>query len=263
MGGSLGRREATARGALFVVQRALAAGLVDGLESVAGATVVIQGYGNAGSICADLFTEAGARVIAISDSRGAVKKLDGIDPQAARDHKEARGSVVGLAGSTEISNDELLAMECDILIPAALENQIHRANAAAVRAKLVAEAANGPTTPEADRILSDNGVVLLPDILANAGGVTVSYFEWLQNIENKQWDLEEVNDRLRIYMERAADSVIAQQREINESLPEITETRDDRGLDNVELEPINLRTAAYLHAVKKVAAVAMERGIWP
>ncbi len=263
LGGSLGRNEATARGCLFAVQRVLASGLVKGLESVAGATVVIQGYGNAGSIAADLFAEAGARIIAISDSRAAVLDPSGIDPAVAVAHKQATGSVEGLAGTTPISNAELLATECDILIPAALENQIHAANVGSIRARFIAEAANGPTTPAADRALFARGIPVLPDILANAGGVTVSYFEWLQNIENEQWDLEEVNRKLARYMTRATDAVLEQQREINRSLAALSQRREQRGLPTVELQPADLRTAAYVRAITRVAAVALERGIWP
>ncbi|MFQ5530625.1 MAG: Glu/Leu/Phe/Val dehydrogenase, partial [Gemmatimonadota bacterium] len=185
MGGSYGRREATSRGCLFCVQHALSRGLVEGLDSVDGARVAVQGFGNAGSVAARLYAEQGATIIAVSDSRGGIYSPGGLDPEAALAHKQATGSVVGLPGAEEISNEELLALECDLLIPAALENQIRADNADAVKARLIAEAANGPTTPAADRILFGRGIPVLPDILANAGGVTVSYYEWVQNIENE------------------------------------------------------------------------------
>lgn len=263
LGGSLGRREATARGCLFAAQRALASGLVPGMSSVEGAKVVIQGFGNAGSIAAELFAEAGARIIAISDSRAAVLDPSGIDPALAVAHKARTGSVAELAGTVPISAAELLATSCDILIPAALENQIHARNVDSIQTRLVVEAANGPTTPTADRVLHARGIPVLPDILANSGGVTVSYFEWLQNIENEQWDLDQVNSKLLRYMNRATDKVIALLGEINESLDEIGQQRAERGLVEVDLEPVDLRTAAYTGAIQRVATVALERGIWP
>ena len=228
-----------------------------------GATVVVQGFGNAGSIAAQLYAEQGSKIIAVSDSRGAIFSADGFDPDEALAHKKETGSVVGLPGTEEISNEELLALECDILIPAALENQIRADNADAVKARLVVEAANGPTTPAADRILAEKGIPVLPDILANAGGVTVSYYEWVQNIENEQWDEEEVNAKLLRKMTRATDSVLDTRERINETLPEIAETRAELGRGNDPVEEIDLRTAAYILAVKRVADVTLRRGIWP
>ncbi len=247
IGGSQGRHEATARGCLVACRRALARGVVPGLADVRGARVAVQGFGNAGSIAARLFAEAGARVVAVSDSRGGVLREQGLDVAAAGAHKERTGSVAGLADTRAISNEQLLALECDVLIPAALENQLRRDNAGNVRARLVCEAANGPTTPAADRILFGRGIPVVPDILANSGGVCVSYFEWVQNNENEQWDLEEVNEKLRVKMERATDAVLARQAEINRQPG----------------EPVDLRTAALLVAIERVAHVAVERGIWP
>jgi glutamate dehydrogenase (NAD(P)+) len=247
IGGSHGRHEATARGCLFACQRALARGVVPGMADVRGARVAVQGFGNAGAIAAGLFREAGARVVAVSDSRGGVHAADGLDLDAVNAHKARTGSVVGLAGARPVSNEELLTRDCEVLIPAALENQIRSDNAEGVRAQIVCEAANGPTTPAADRILFRRGIPVLPDILCNSGGVCVSYFEWVQNNENEQWDLEEVNRKLRTKMERAADAVIDKQGEVNAG----------KG------EPIDLRTAALLVGVGRVAHVAVERGIWP
>jgi len=263
MGGSFGRNEATSRGCLFCTQHALSRGLVEGLDSVDGATVVVQGYGNAGAIAARLYAEQGSRILACSDSRGAIFGADGFDPDEAVAHKKKTGSVVGLPGTEEISNEDLLALECDILIPAALENQIRADNADDVKARLVAEAANGPTTPAADRILAENGIPVLPDILANAGGVTVSYYEWVQNIENEQWDEEEVNAKLLRKMTRATDSVLDTRERVNSTLPEIGMAREELGRGNDPLEMIDLRTAAYILAVKRVADVTLRRGIWP
>jgi glutamate dehydrogenase (NAD(P)+) len=248
IGGSHGRNEATARGCLFACQRALAHGLLSGLKDVRGARLVIQGFGNAGSIAARLFHEAGARVLAVSDSHGGIYREEGLDVAAVSAHKARGGTVAGMAGARTITNAELLSLDCDILIPAALENQIRRDNVAAVRARLICEAANGPTTPAADRILSERGVPVLPDILANSGGVCVSYFEWVQNIENEQWDLDEVNHKLRTKMERATDAVLDRQAEVNRA---------------GESEAVDLRTAALLVAIERVARVTLERGIWP
>jgi len=248
IGGSHGRNEATARGCLFACQRVLARGVVAGLTEVRGARVAVQGFGNAGAIAARLFREVGALVVAVSDSRGGIHQDSGLDPDAVLTHKAKAGTVVGLEGTRTISNEELLRLECDILIPAALENQIRRDNAAAVRARLICEAANGPTTPAADQILSGRGIPVVPDILANSGGVCVSYFEWVQNNENQQWDLDEVNRKLRIKMERATDAVLDRQAEVNRT----------SGATRVDL-----RTAALLVAIERVAHVALERGIWP
>jgi glutamate dehydrogenase/leucine dehydrogenase len=247
LGGSLGRNEATARGCLFVTRRAIEQGAVPGLDSLNGATVVIQGYGNAGAIAARLFTDAGARVIAISDSTGGVSCEDGIDPDSALLHKQQTGSVVGMPGMKNISNAELLHVPCDVLIPAAFENQIRADNVGGVNAKVISEAANGPTTPAADEALFARGVPVLPDILTNSGGVTVSYFEWVQNNENQHWTEEHVNEKLQSRMEAATDAVLQMQLEI----------RDRRKAS------VDLRTSAFALAIKRVARVAMNRGIWP
>ncbi len=248
IGGSHGRNEATARGCLFACQRALARGVVSGLGGVEGARVAIQGYGNAGAIAARLFREAGARIIAVSDSQGGIVQPDGLDVAAVDGHKASTGTVSGMGGTRPISNEDLLTLDCDVLIPAALENQIRQDNAPNVRARIICEAANGPTTPAADRILYERGIPVLPDILANSGGVCVSYFEWVQNNENEQWDEDDVNRKLRSKMERATDAVIDRQAEANRA----------RGA-----APADLRTAALLVAISRVAQVAQERGIWP
>jgi glutamate dehydrogenase (NAD(P)+) len=248
IGGSHGRNEATARGCLFACRQALSRSIVPGLKELKGARVAIQGFGNAGSIAAELFQEAGARIVAVSDSHGGIQQDKGLDIAATVAHKASTGTVVGMTGTRTIGNAELLALDCDVLIPAALENQIRRDNAALVRARFVCEAANGPTTPAADQILFERGIPVLPDILTNSGGVCVSYFEWVQNNENEQWDLDEVNQKLRAKMERATDTVIKRQLEMNQ---------------RPGAAPIDLRTAALLGAVERVAHVALERGIWP
>jgi glutamate dehydrogenase (NAD(P)+) len=263
LGGSYGRNEATSRGCLFCTQRALAAGLVPGLNSLVGTSVVVQGYGNAGAIAAELYAAEGSKVIAVSDSRGGIHNPDGINPAEALRHKKETGSVVGLPGTKKVSNEELLAIPCDILIPAALENVIRGDNAAKIKARLIAEAANGPTTPAADKILFGRGIPVLPDILANAGGVTVSYFEWVQNNDYEQWEEDQVNLRMHVKMERATDAVLAKQKEINGSLDALDAELKKRGLGGDPLQPIDLRTAAYVVAIDRVARVTLERGIWP
>jgi glutamate dehydrogenase (NAD(P)+) len=248
IGGSHGREEATARGCLFAARRALERGAVRGLKQLAGARVAVQGFGNVGGIGARLFAEAGCRVVAVSDSRGGAANDDGLDPVAVATHKARTGSVVGASGTRRISNDDLLAYDCDVLVPAALECQIRCDNAVAVRAKLVAEAANAPTTPAADRMLYERGIAVLPDILCNSGGVCVSYFEWVQNIENEQWDVDGVNAKLRAKMERATDAVLDKQAALNKQFPH---------------DPVDLRMSALVVAIERVAHVALERGIWP
>jgi glutamate dehydrogenase (NAD(P)+) len=171
--------------------------------------------------------------------------------------------VRGLPGAREVSNEELLTLPCDILIPAALENQIRADNVGEVRARFIAEAANGPITPDADRALLARGVPVLPDILANAGGVTVSYFEWVQNIENEQWDEGKVNAKLQQKMERGTDAVLDKHDEVNDALPALEDDRRSHGLSGPPLEPIDLRTAAQVLAIERVAKATLDRGIWP
>ena len=237
LGGSKGRNEATARGAVICVREAAAKiGL-----SLKGATVVVQGYGNAGSIAARLISDLGAKVIAVSDSSGGIQNAAGLDLAAVDAHKKKTGSVVGFAGATAVSNQAILEIPCDVLIPAALENQITAENAAKIKTKIVAEAANGPTTPEADEVLFANGAMVIPDILCNAGGVTVSYFEWVQDLNRDFWEEEEVNLRLEKKMVRAFNEVY----------------------DMAQAQKSHLRTGAYLLSVKRVADAMSVRGIYP
>jgi glutamate dehydrogenase (NAD(P)+) len=237
VGGSLVRNEATALGVKMVIENA-----ARHLElSLDGATVVIQGYGNAGAYAASLMYELGAKVIAVSDSRGGIFNPNGLDPHAVDRHKRDTGSVVNFPGSENVSNAELLEIPCDILIPAALEDQITDENAPRIRPKIIAEAANGPTTPEADRILHENGVFLIPDILANAAGVTVSYFEWVQDLQSFFWDEDDINRKLRSVVSRAFDTVVS--------------TAEKHKVDN--------RTAALMVAIDRVAEATRIRGIYP
>ena len=249
LGGSLGRDQATARGCLFATEQLLARDAVPGLSKLDGARVAIQGCGNAGGTAMRLFHDAGAKIVAISDSTGGIFAVGGLDPEAVLAFKKANGTVVGLPDTTTITNDELLAVDCDILIPAALECQLRSDNADEVRARVVVEAANGPTTPEADAILRARDIIVLPDIVANAGGVVVSYFEWVQNLENQQWDLDKVNDRLEKRMVRAVDTVIDRWRDIQ------VHERPPHGFPT-------LRDAALVTAIRRLATVTMQRDIW-
>lgn len=250
IGGTFGRKEATGQGCLYATQRLIERGAVDGVDSLEAARVVIQGFGDVGRVAARLFQQEGAKIIAISDSLGGVVCADGIDVEEAIEFKQENGSLRGLSGTADIANESLLELECDVLIPAALENQIHFGNAARIRAKLVCEGANGPTTPAADDELYRRGIPVLPDILANAGGVTVSYFEWIQNIEYKRWELEQVNSLLQSKIFQAVDAVVDCQHRIHKLAADTGQTPD-------------LRTAALVVAVERVADVALRRGIWP
>jgi glutamate dehydrogenase (NAD(P)+) len=206
-----------------------------------GATVAVQGYGNAGRIAADLLYEMGAKIVAVSDTQGGIFNRDGFDVAALGEHKDRTGSVAGFGKSQQLSTEEVLEFECDILIPAALENQITRENAERIRAKIVAEAANGPTTPAADAVLYERGVFVLPDVLANAGGVTVSYFEWVQDLQELFWEEDEVNRRLEKIMTRAFQDVYAL----------------------AQKHRTDMRTAAYMLAIGRVAKATETRGLWP
>ncbi len=237
LGGSLGRNEATARGCLDVAEEACKVKKL----SLRGASVAIQGFGNAGAIAARLFAEKKAKIVAISDSRGGVHNPRGIDPLKAIRYKERSGTVVGMPGASRISNDELLTLKCDILIPAALENVITLHNADQIKAKIVAEAANGPTTPHADEVLHRKGILVVPDILANAGGVTVSYFEWAQDLQGYFWEENEVNARLEKVMRKAFADVHETMRKYH----------------------THMRAGAYILAVGRVAEATLVRGLFP
>jgi glutamate dehydrogenase (NAD(P)+) len=237
LGGSEGRNEATARGTLFCIEEA-ARSLGLRLE---GARVVVQGFGNAGSIAAHLIAERGATVIGVSDSSGGIVNRDGLDVGRVIAWKNEHGTVMGAPGSREVSNEDLLELDCEILIPAALESQITERNAGNIKARIVAEAANGPTTPEADRILHARDVFVIPDILCNAGGVTVSYFEWVQDLNRDHWTEANVNAKLHEVMVRSFDETVGIARR----------------------EACDNRTAAYLLAVQRVADATAMRGLYP
>ncbi len=199
LGGSEGRHEATARGCVYTIVEAARHLDMD----LTTTRVAVQGFGNAGSIAARLISEEGSTVVAVSDSTGGISKPDGLDIAKVVAWKSEHGTVQGFPGSVDITNAEILEVDCDILIPAALENQITERNAGRIKARLIAEAANGPTTPDADLILARNGVFMIPDILCNAGGVTVSYFEWVQGLNRDHWTETIVNEKLRVIMTKA------------------------------------------------------------
>jgi glutamate dehydrogenase (NAD(P)+) len=236
MGGSLGRREATGRGCMIVTKQAL-----QHLNlSIKGATVAVQGFGNVGSVAADLLSKEGAKIVAISDKTGGYHYPGGIDIQAAIKHVREKRSLEGLKGATAISNEDLLQLEVDVLVPAALENVITSKNASKIRAKVICEGANGPTTAGADSILDEKGIFVIPDILANAGGVTVSYFEWVQDRGGYFWTEETVNQRLTEIMVRSFEDVLKLSKQ----------------------HKVNMRTAAYMLSISRVATVHRLRGIY-
>ena len=237
VGGSLGRRDGTGRGVTYIVEETLRQQRMIPQET----TVVIQGFGNVGSVAARTLHELGCRIVGVSDITGGVYNPHGLDPVDLLRYHHETGSVVHYPGADTITNAELLELECDVLVPAALENQITDRNADRLRCKIVAEGANGPTTPDADIILGERGILVIPDILCNAGGVTVSYFEWVQDLQSFFWTEAEINERLRRIMVNAFNEVLTESQR--------------RG--------VNLRTAAQILAIGRVAEATMTRGIYP
>ena len=237
VGGSLGRLEATAHGALYCIQEAIRKRemQMDGLRAV------VQGFGNVGSFLAKFLAEQGATVIGVSDSRGGIYNEAGLDMSAVLAHKQETGALEGLRGTESITNEELLVLDCDVLAPCALEQVITRDNADQVKAKIIAEGANGPVTPGADEILDERGVLILPDVLANAGGVVVSYFEWVQGLQEYFWKEDEINSKLRDITTRAFN--------------ETWRTAEDR--------KTSMRLSAYGLAVRRVADATVTRGLYP
>jgi glutamate dehydrogenase (NAD(P)+) len=237
IGGSLGREEATARGALYCVREAVRKRQM----SLQGTTVAVQGFGNVGSYLAKFLAEDGATVVAISDSSSGLHNPNGVDVQAALAHKRETGSLEGFRGAEAVTNEELLLLDCDVLAPCALEQVITEENAAQVKAKIIVEGANGPVTPAADEILEDKDVLVLPDVLANAGGVVVSYFEWVQGLQEYFWKEAEVNAKLNDIVVRAFNETWA--------------TREGQAT--------SMRVAAYGVAVLRVAEATTTRGLYP
>ena len=237
IGGSEGRLEATARGVQVVTREAMRV-----LQMRPDrCSVVVQGFGNVGSITARLLQELGCKVVGVSDIKGGVYNPEGIDIYKALRHSKEHGNLAGLANTEAVSNSELLELPCDVLIPAALENQLTGRNADRIKARLIVEAANGPTTPDAEKILYDRGVTIVPDILANAGGVTVSYFEWVQDLQRFFWEEEEINNRLETIMTRSFTAMC----------------------EKATQQQTNWRMGAYLLAVARVAEATEIRGVYP
>jgi glutamate dehydrogenase (NAD(P)+) len=237
LGGSLGRRGATGRGVFIAAAEAAKKRNI----VLASSRCVVQGFGNVGYAAARMFHQRGGKVIAVQDISGAIFSAGGIDPDQLRDHVERDGGVAGYPGSEPLSEAEFWAVETDFLVPAALEDQITRRNAASIRTKILVEGANGPTTPEADDILNDKGVLIVPDVLANAGGVTVSYFEWVQDFSNFFWTEDEINSRLDRVMTEAFQSIweVAAQRKVT------------------------LRTATFITACERILQARQLRGLYP
>jgi glutamate dehydrogenase/leucine dehydrogenase len=237
VGGSEGREEATSRGVVICAREAAK---TLGIR-LKGAKVAVQGYGNVGWNAAKIAYDMGCKIVAVSDSAGGIYCQEGLNPYKIYEHKSKTGSVINYKGCENITNEELLETKCDILIPAALENQITKSNAANVKAKIVAEGANGPTTPEADKALFEKNILLVPDILANSGGVTASYFEWVQNLTREHWTLEDVNRKLENKMVRAFNDVC----------------------NIAKKEQSDMRTAALMLGVGRVAEAIKTLGLWP
>jgi glutamate dehydrogenase (NAD(P)+) len=237
IGGSVGRADATGRGCVDVIT---AAAPQCGL-TLEGATVTVQGFGNAGTAAAQILAERGCRIVAVSDSQGGVFNARGLDTHELLKHKQVTGSVKDFPHSEPLTSEESLEVACDILVPAALEHQITQWNAPRIRAKVIAEAANGPTTPDADKILEDRGIFILPDILANAGGVVVSYFEWVQNLQSLFWKEAQVHAQLQEIMESSFHAV----------------------RDMATRHRVSMRTGAQMLAIQRVVQATLDRGVYP
>ncbi|HLF16268.1 MAG TPA: Glu/Leu/Phe/Val dehydrogenase [Candidatus Thermoplasmatota archaeon] len=242
IGGSEGREKATSRGITYCIREAAKALKMD----LKGATIAIQGFGNVGGNLAPLAAEMGLKVVAVSDVQGGVHDPRGLDVAKLMEHVKAKGSVVGFPGAKPIHNKELLELKVDILAPCALEGVIHKDNVPDLKCRILAEGANGPTTPQADKVLLERGIFVIPDVLCNAGGVTASYFEWVQGLQSFFWTEGEVNQRLDQIMTKAFHQV-----------------HDIWTKENTKAEPLTVRQAAYMLAVKRVGDAIVKRGIFP
>lgn len=258
LGGSHGRQEATGYGCVYATERLLSKGVIPDRSAIAGARIAIQGFGNVGTMAAKGFVNAGGKIVAVSDSQGGVHRDEGLDLDALLAFKAEHGTVVGMPDTLTITNDDLLELDCDILVPAAIGDQIRRDNADRIQARLVVEAANRPTTPAADDILKRKGIHVLPDIIANAGGVTVSYYEWVQNQANEQWDFDLIDQKMKKKVYAAVDNMFHrwQAFAVGEKA-----TADGQPAD--DLTAPDFRTVALIIAIERVAKATLLRGIWP
>lgn len=255
LGGSLGRKEATGRGVVIVTETFLANAGLPGLDQIDGARIAVQGFGNVGAVAAELFAARGACIVALADSRSGIHDPRGIDVKKALAHKKETGGLRGLAGTSDIGSEDVLTLECDILVPAALQNVIRADNVERVQARLVVEGANGPITPAADDRLMSRDIAVLPDILANSGGVIVSYHEWVQNLHMEEWPLDEVNRKLEDKLKHAVAAVIAKARELS--------SRSAGDAADTRLHALHLRTAAFAIGIERLVKATLQRGIWP
>ncbi|MBT8198248.1 MAG: Glu/Leu/Phe/Val dehydrogenase [Acidimicrobiia bacterium] len=263
LGGSVGRSTATAQGGVYVLAHFIELGGLPDMETLEGATVAIQGFGNAGRHAAHLLSDVGCVIVAVSDSKGGIYDPNGLDINRVMTHKDETGSVIDFVGVKQLDPGEVLEVPCDVLVPAAMENTLTRDNVDAVDTKVVLELANGPTTPEADAALDARGIPVLPDILANAGGVTVSYFEWVQNLDNEQWEEHVVQEKLRNKMHRATEQVVTKRAALRDAIDRYREEWADAHPDDGQVETPTLRTAAYVVAIGRCALATQQRGIWP
>lgn len=241
VGGSLGRNEATGRGGFFIIEQAINRGDIPGLKAIKDTTFAVQGFGNVGANFAKITFEAGGKIVALSRVEGGICNPAGLDPHKVDAHIAKTGTILNFKGAQNITNEEVLKYKCDVLVPAALENQIRGRIAKAIKAKAVLELANGPTTPKSDMILEQRGILLIPDILANAGGVTVSYFEWVQNLNHDIWTEKEVNEKLHVRMTESYEAVF----------------------DTAKKYKVDMRTGAYIVAIGRVVKALTLRGVYP
>lgn len=263
IGGIPGRSTATAQGVAFCTEHFLRIGALPGMNTLEGSKVAIQGFGNAGRHSAFIFHDMGATIVGVSDTQGGAYNPDGIDIVAVENHKKETGTVVGSPNTEMLAPREILEKPCDILIPAAMENQITADNAERVQARVVVEAANGPTTPAADLVLTERNIPVIPDILANAGGVVVSFFEWIQNLQNEQWTEEMVRERLHKKMVRATEDVVTRRATLVGTFDDFQERWSRVRPDDPPLRRPDLRIAATLIAVSRCRQTVAERGVWP
>lgn len=263
LGGSAGRATATAQGLVYVLEHLVAIGTFPGLQTLQGTSVAIQGFGNAGRHAARILDDGGAVIVAVSDSRGGIYNPEGLDLGPVERHKDDTGSVVDFPDAKPLGPREVLTVPCDVLIPAALESQLTSDIATKVQAKLVIEAANGPTTLEADDILEERGIPVIPDILSSAGGVVVSYFEWVQNLANEHWTEAQVQERLQTTMDHATDAMILARAGLIDNLDEYRAAWAAVKPNDPELPYPTYRTAAHVVAVRRCRRATEQRGIWP